>query len=103
MPHVDLFESGHDRNGLNAPLFQLRVPDCPIWVDLVVRQLLVKSAYYVAWKVLGKDDLLSHHRLCCWRMVWIANLLPKIKLFAWRLMNGILPTTIALRGIGLML
>ncbi|XP_022715043.1 uncharacterized protein LOC111274571 [Durio zibethinus] len=44
-----------------------------------------------ARRVLGKEQLQRELRSPIWQMLWKAKLLPKVKIFIWRLLWGILP------------
>ena len=67
-----------------------------IWRDSNIGLLNVKSAYYVARRVLGKEVHAQNTRNAIWGAIWKARVIPKVKVFVWRMIQGILPTGSAL-------
>ena len=63
--------------------------------------LIVKSAYYVARRVLGKEVFCHDQRLNVCRIIWSAQVIPKVKIFAGRLVQDIIPTGAGLQRRGL--
>ncbi|KAH6786600.1 hypothetical protein C2S52_006152 [Perilla frutescens var. hirtella] len=69
--------------------------DCPMWNFSRDGNYTVKSGYWVMKSI--KDSLKSKpssslHNSDCWMWFWKLNIPPKIKMFVWRCMSGILPT-----------
>lgn len=56
-----------------------------IWAHIKSGQYTVKSGYG-----LGKRHSLVNH--VCWKLIWGANTLLKVKSFLWRLCHNIIPT-----------
>ena len=52
----------------------------------------VRSAYSMARVVLGEEKLRMEYRSPLWKILWAANIMPKIKYFIWRVLWGILST-----------
>ena len=73
------------------PLSRQTIPDKLIWTDSPIGKFSVKSAYFVARKVLGKEVYQQTQRHKEWGFLWRAMVIPKIKHFVWRLVYGILP------------
>ena len=61
----------------------------------------VKSAYFDAKQVLGKMVHPTNNRINAWKIIWKANVSPKVKFFVWRMVQGILPigTSLMKKGI----
>ncbi|OMO88292.1 reverse transcriptase [Corchorus capsularis] len=77
------------------------VPDRLIWNDNKLGCFSVRSAYYMARRLLGRDVMPIGSRLPIWKYIWSASVPPKIKYFAWRLVWNILPAKNILRHRGL--
>ena len=72
------------------------IPDKLIWKESSIGLFTVKSAYYVARRILSKE---VHHQALrnkIWSSIWKAKVVPKVKFFTWRMVQGILPTGSAL-------
>ena len=67
---------------LNIYLCQKRLPDKLIWWDSAIGLFIVKSTYYVARKVLGKEVHQQANKYKVWKLIWKAKVIPKVKLFA---------------------
>ena len=52
--------------------------------------------------ILGREEFLREHRESVWRRVWSAKVAPKVKLFMWRLIQGIIPTKDRLQERGIL-
>ena len=65
--------------------------DKQIWRDSPIGMLTVKSAYFYARMVLGKENQLMSQRKPLWRLFWTAKTIPKVKYFVWRLLHEIIP------------
>ena len=83
------------------PLSRANTEDKLIWQDSISDTFSVKSAYYVACAVLGGDgqDRDSKDRL--WKDIWTANVIPKIKVFMWKIVHSIIPTRYQLQVKGI--
>ena len=55
--------------------------DRMIWRDSITREFTVKSAYYVAHIVLGKEKVCRDLMKKVWRKIWTVKVAPKIKYF----------------------
>ncbi|OMP06477.1 hypothetical protein CCACVL1_01552 [Corchorus capsularis] len=84
---------------LNAMIarFCLVVPrqneeDRLIWNGTMLGEFTVCSAYHVARRVIGRQELPLQLRSPIWRYIWSAGIMPKIQYFMWRLVWNILPT-----------
>ena len=53
---------------------------------------IVKSSYYVAKKILRKEVGNQDVRRNVWRLIWAAQVIPKTKVLAWRMVQNILLT-----------
>ena len=82
------------------PLSKNTKPDRLIWMDSITGQFTIKSAYYVARTVLGREQLPRKSRPMVWRTLWMAKVAHRIKNFGWRLFHSILPTRMMLREKG---
>ncbi|CAL1381938.1 unnamed protein product [Linum trigynum] len=82
------------------PLPRLPVEDKLIWHNTPEGIFIVKSAYHLAvtldrrkgrwWSEVSWMDKAS------WIRLWEANLPPKLKVFVWKILNRMIPTTEAL-------
>ncbi|OMO90030.1 hypothetical protein COLO4_19432 [Corchorus olitorius] len=72
-----------------------------IWNYSDVGMYSVKSGYFVARKLLGRDNPLIDTRPPIWRMIWQAEVQPKVKFFIWRLVWGIIPGKQILKNRGI--
>ena len=61
----------------------------------------MKSAYYMARRILGKEVHVQNTRNFVWGAIWKARVTPKVKVFVWRMIQGILPAGSALQCRGL--
>ncbi|XVE92111.1 hypothetical protein REPUB_Repub01dG0069000 [Reevesia pubescens] len=75
--------------------------DMLVWNELDSGNFSTRSAYYVARSKLGYTMNALENRNHVWRFIWEANVKPKVKIFMWRLLNNILPTTSNLECRGL--
>ena len=82
-------------------LSHLSRSDKLIWCDSAIGMFTVKSAYFVARNVLGKVVHHQEQRHGVWRIIWMSKVIPKIKYFAWRMAQGIIPTSSGLQRRGL--
>ena len=85
---------------LNIPLCHHLPEDSIIWVGNKKGIFSVKSAYYVAKKLLDLDiqDETSRGdvRAPLWERIWQLNIPEKISIFAWRLCMNAIPTMVNL-------
>ena len=51
------------------------------WYDSMTGVFSVKSAYHVARRVLGKEEINTDHRDKMWKQIWTAKVAPKLKYF----------------------
>ena len=66
--------------------------DRVMWCPDQLGQFSVKSAYIKARKELSIEELPVELMSPIWKMIWAANVIPKVKYFIWRFIRGILPT-----------
>ena len=77
---------------LRIPLSRRCAKDKLIWNEDTFGQFKMRSAYFVARKLLGREELLVKCRSPIWKLVQSAKVLLKIKYFMGRLLWAILPT-----------
>ena len=87
----ELFNQEDASQILCIPLSTILIPNGLIWMDSIKGQFTVKSAYFVACKMLNREQILRVDRLFLWRILWSAKVVPKICYFMWRLVQGIIP------------
>ena len=66
-------------------------------------QLFVRSAYCKAMEILGKERPHIENKPIIWKSIWMAKVIPKVRIFMWRLIHNIVPTVQNLRRKGLQL
>ncbi|KAL0009246.1 hypothetical protein SO802_010748 [Lithocarpus litseifolius] len=92
---------------INMPLSYNLPEDKIIWVGNKRGEFTVKSAYYIALKVVetNEDGECSRGdaRAPLWKRMWHLKILTKIRIFAWRACMNALPTRVNLhrRGVNL--
>ena len=67
------------------------MPDKLVWRQSESGEFSVKTGYIVARKVLGKDSTINGSWREVWSVIWKATVASKVKLFAWRLIQGFIP------------
>ncbi|OMO93816.1 hypothetical protein COLO4_16657 [Corchorus olitorius] len=67
---LDTFEEEDAWRILSFVVPQQPVPDRLIWNDSKMGCFLVRSTYYVAREILGRDDALASDRLPIWKLIW---------------------------------
>ncbi|XP_030930729.1 uncharacterized protein LOC115956517 [Quercus lobata] len=81
---------------LNIPISYHLPEDSIIWLGNKKGSFLVKSAYYVAKRILEKEDhgesSLGDVCASLWKRMWHLNIPGKIRIFAWRLCMNAIPT-----------
>ncbi|OMO80722.1 reverse transcriptase [Corchorus capsularis] len=95
-----LFEDEDVYRILCIPL-HLSSADRLIWNHSVDGHYTIRSGYHVARRILGKEVAEVGARSVMWRLIWGANVVPKVKFFMWRLIHGILPTKSQLQSRGI--
>ena len=86
---------------LAIPLSKKFVLDKLIWNDFVIGMFLVKSAYFKTREWLRKDCHFRENRSPLWKAIRQTKVIPKVSLFAWRLIHNLIPSIGNLRGRGL--
>jgi len=90
---------------LNIPLCHHLPEDSIIWVGNKKGIFSVKSAYYVAKKLLDSDiqgeTSRGDVRAPLWKRIWQLNIPEKIRIFAWRLCMNAIPTMVNLNRRGI--
>ena len=72
-----------------------------IWGEQETGIFTVKSAYYIANRILGREVNSQDQMNKVWRLIWMANVIPKVKVFAWLVVQNIIPTCTGLQKRGL--
>ena len=65
----DIFSTSDANLIMNTHLSKRGIPDKLIWRNSVTGSFLVKSAYYVAWQVLGREVFPVNQRQRVWRAI----------------------------------
>ena len=92
---------------MNIPLNHSLPEDQIIWVGNKKGEFNVKSAYYIAVRVLETmeegESSSGDARSPLWKKLWHLNIPPKVRIFAWKMCMNALPTFVNLqrRGINL--
>ena len=86
----EIFTETDGTNISSIHLSREKIPDKLIWRSLIIGEFTVRSAYYVTRQILEKEVPNATQRHKVWGFLWTANVSPKIKFFAWRLIFGIL-------------
>ncbi|KAH6796956.1 hypothetical protein C2S52_021510 [Perilla frutescens var. hirtella] len=99
-----MFPPSVTKNILSIPISSTHQEDCIQWIFTKDGHYSVKSGYWTVKKL--KDVLASRpssysHNSDLWNWFWSFNVPPKIKLFIWRCMRGILQTKSKLMARGL--
>ena len=63
------------------PLSRKTSPDRLIWRDSIAVILTVKSAYYMARRLLGLEEMDRSVRSVLWKRVWTAKVAPRLKFY----------------------
>ena len=82
-------------------LSNIHMPNRLIWRESESGQFTVKTGYFMARKVQGKDFTIDVSWKGVWKLIWKASVAPKVKFFTWRLLHGFLPvrSTLISRGV----
>ncbi|OMO91484.1 reverse transcriptase [Corchorus capsularis] len=83
------------------PIPRVSARDSLVWNVTDLGDFSVRSAYYVACKILRNEESQIENRDSVWKLIWNANVLPKMKFFIWRVVLNILPLKTALIRRGL--
>ena len=59
---------------------------------------LIKSMYFRTRKSLGKDCYSCENKSPMLKAIWQAKVIPKVSMFAWRLVHNVIPLIANLRG-----
>ncbi|XP_030922977.1 uncharacterized protein LOC115949847 [Quercus lobata] len=85
---------------LNIPLSYNLPEDKVIWIGNRKGEFTVRSAYYIALKVIESDEVgessYGDFRTPLWRKIWHLKIPAKIRIFAWRACMNALPTKLNL-------
>ncbi|XVF57400.1 hypothetical protein PTKIN_Ptkin06aG0202400 [Pterospermum kingtungense] len=92
----NLFQPADAECILKLPLSRNPMPHSLIWNESVNGDMSAKVAYAMARTILGKALPDRTQRKSCWKIIWAAKVVPKIKLFFWRTVQGILPIVVNL-------
>ncbi|XVF27281.1 hypothetical protein REPUB_Repub14bG0093200 [Reevesia pubescens] len=87
---------------LQIPLSKRYMEDELIWLGFQFGEFTVRSAYFVAREMLGKEVIDQQLRPLKWKLIWTSKVLPNIKYFAWLMVSGILPTRACLLNRGVL-
>ena len=92
------------RTILNIPLSHNLLEEQIIWVGNKNGEFSVKSAYYIVVGVLDtmeEGESSSSDSGCpLWKKRWHLNILPKVRIFAWKMCMNALPTFVNLQRKG---
>ena len=92
------------RTILNIPLSHNLLEEQIIWVGNKNGEFSVKSAYYIVVGVLDTmeegESSSSDSRCPLWKKLWHLNILPKVRIFAWKMCMNALPTFVNLQRKG---
>ena len=85
---------------LKIPI-SFRLPDDQlVWIGKKRGSFTVKSAYYIAMRLIDDQDLGEcsdvHSQVAFWKAIWHLNIPPKIRIFAWKVCRNGLPTLLNL-------
>ena len=90
---------------LNIPISYHVQDDQLIWVGNKSEIFTVKSAYYVAWKILEGCDKgessTGDTQAPLWKKMWHLNIPAKVRNFAWRLCTDAIPTMLNINKRGI--
>ncbi|XVE61195.1 hypothetical protein DITRI_Ditri06bG0020100 [Diplodiscus trichospermus] len=99
MEHVKEIFTEEEANVIERiPLSRTPSLDRLIWTDSITGDMTVKSAYVTARVILGKMIVNRELRDPVQRWMWTARVIPKVKYFMWKTVQGILPTMDNLQG-----
>ena len=80
---------------LQVPLSRLSSRDKLAWKENRSQCFSVKTAYQVALRM-GQQQRVEHFGMVVdrgiWRKLWSLNVLPKVRMFVWRVCSNIFPT-----------
>ena len=89
---------------LNIPLCHSLPEDQIIWVGNKNGEFSVKSAYYIATRMIDTMEegecSSTDSRSPLWRKLWHLNIPPKVRIFAWKMCMNALPTYVNLQKRG---
>ncbi|XVF19448.1 hypothetical protein REPUB_Repub11eG0112000 [Reevesia pubescens] len=85
----------------NMQLCRSGCRDRLIWNETLMGNFTVRSAYFVAKRVLNGWNQFVDQRSCKWRLLWTSKVIPKVKVFMWRAIHEILPTSEKLQHRGI--
>ena len=89
---------------MNIPLNHSLPEDQIIWVGNKKGEFNVKSAYYIAIRVLETmeegESSSGDARSPLWKKLWHLNIPPKVRIFAWKMCMNALPTFVNLQRRG---
>ncbi|OMP09037.1 hypothetical protein COLO4_05866 [Corchorus olitorius] len=77
--------------------------DVLIWNLDPMGRFSVRSGYFVARNVLGRNDPSIMDRMPLWNNIWKSRVYPKVQFLIWRLVKGILPVRSILQQKGISL
>ena len=97
----EIFQSEVASMIMAIPLSKNSVPDKLIWGESVIGNFSVKLAYFKVREYLGKEIDSFEDRTLLWKAIWRAKVIPKVSMFAWRLVHNIIPSVGNLRRRGI--
>ncbi|OMO99423.1 hypothetical protein CCACVL1_03816 [Corchorus capsularis] len=65
--------------------------DSLIWNNDSMGNYSCRSSYFQARRVLGREDCPVENRSAIWKLLWGANIYPKVQYFMWRVVHALLP------------
>ncbi|KAL0462521.1 UNVERIFIED_CONTAM: hypothetical protein Slati_0139700 [Sesamum latifolium] len=84
---------------LKLPIGRSHQPDVVCWHFSATGTFTVRNAYFLGLKIHNRASsslAYSSDPVSSWKLIWKANVPPKVSLFAWRLANTALPTSATL-------
>ncbi|OMP06127.1 hypothetical protein CCACVL1_01702 [Corchorus capsularis] len=93
-----LFDPNEVETIMDIPLSLQRIEDKLIWTESKLGVFTVRSAYHVAIIFLEREVTDMELRNLVLKLLWTANVIPKVKFFNWRPMHGFVPIRSILRS-----
>lgn len=93
---MEMFDKEDAEAFCRIPLSRRYVDDSIVWLPTKKGLFTVKSAYKVARELMQRENMAKSSDGCAgkriWAALWKLKIQNKVKVFAWRACNGILPT-----------
>lgn len=92
----ELFPVSIVENILSIPIAPAGGDDRLIWLHASDGILSVRSTYFVARELLHLDTILRENRDAIWPILWKSKAGSRVINFAWKILHGIIPSSMAL-------